>query len=442
MPKQARPTAPTESTVRRRHSWVRRSRVFWKGASGSYWVESYTTTFEQQRPVEGSAFARSGGSVASQGIGFLEDTRRNSFRNVLPPPPLSFTIHSSTYILVVAFPEDRPKQSNRTSGKLPQLSRAPQDSSSLRDFVGPLPPPPQPSSHDEPSGSVAILPNVHSGLATSGLLDAQQFASESDSRPALNTQTRDSVFESYDAPRLLLAAADRVLDGPSAESSYSELLPDRAMNAEGHTQLGSISALGISELSASRFASQRSAIDEVLRNLHNVDELVRGSTERPLSDFEWATDYALIVEDLTASRSRAAEEPSDIDSTSALEGGMILLSPTGDANDGVYEVPAAGEITAQLKLPTGVSTASRAFQSYRVAVEVGLSKGSAKATAHDERQAEKSTEQARSSLTARPSQQQTAVLIGTGVALGAVQWNKKRRTRDQKVLPPHDGRLI
>jgi hypothetical protein len=364
-----------------------------------------------------------------EGTVFPEDRRRSSFRREPPVPSLTFTIYSSSEIIILAFPEDRPRQSNRTVSKAPQRIRAPQDSLLLRDFVGPLPAL-SPQSPQNASVGVAPLPNLRGRTATLDLPDLHQTFPENSDRPALDAQFRDTVFDSYDAQQLLLAAADSVQDESHTESLESNLMPEGTLDAESSIQLDGVSGLGSNELAEYRLANQRAAIGAVLRNLHDIRALVHSAAEDPLSESDWATDAAHLAEDPAASRLRATQEPSDTDSTNGLEGGMILLSATGDANDGVYEVVAASGITARLRLPNGVLAANGDLQQNAVAVEVGLFKDSATAVAHDERHSEKSVEQARSFLTARP-QQQTAILVGTGVALGAVHWNKKRRSRDQ-----------
>jgi hypothetical protein len=364
-----------------------------------------------------------------EGTVFPEDRRRSSFRREPSVPSLTFTIYSSSEIIILAFPEDRPRQSNRTVSKAPQRIRAPQDSPLLRDFVGPLPALSPQLPQKEPVGAAA-LPTLRGRAGTLDLPDLRQIVPETNDRLALAGQFRDPGFDSYDARQLLLTAADSVLEESHADSLKSTLMPEGAIDAESSIQLDGESGLGNNELAEHRLANQRVAIGEVLTNLHDIRALVHSRAEDPLAESDWASDAAHLAEDPAASRLRATQEPSNTDSTNGLDGGMILLAATGDANEGVYEVAAASEITAQLRLPNGVSAASGTFHSYNVAVELGLSKVSAKSGTHDERQSEKSIEQARSFLTARP-QQQTAILVGTGIALGAVHWNKKRRSRDQ-----------
>jgi hypothetical protein len=419
----------------------------WKreGRSTSYRPNSPHIFEEQQRHEAGTRFGGNDEFTASEEISFPEDKRLDPFRNVLPVPSLSFTIYSSSsQIIVVAFPEDRPRKSGGAA-RLPPMLWAPYVLPSLREPVRASVGPPNLLSGNYELGSGMVgLPNAKGGLANSGLFLAQEDVSLESTRPTSATSTRDSVFEVYDPRRLLLAASTSGLVEPHVDRPATEVISAQANGAGEHIRLDSVDAIEDSELVECRLVSQLAATDEVLRSLSDIGELIHDSATMPRADHDPDADQALTLAVCAANRLLADDRPSDDRARGELEGGMILLSATGDPNDGVCEIAATDGVVLQLDLLRSVESSTGVRQEFEVAGGAEMPNSPAQSTTLGEprnaRQA--NAQQAEPSAVDRPSQRQATMLVGAGAVLAAVHWRREKRPDDPRTSAQHSSGAV
>jgi hypothetical protein len=233
---------------------------------------------------------------------------------------------------------------------------------------------------------------------------------------------------------LLAASTSAIVDADPGQ-------PDDDLNrttlggAEGHAPLDGISAVAQNELTEYRLARQRAATDEVMQNLHETGIQVRDSTEGSLVDADIPVDeaYALVIR-AAALRSGMDHQPLDVPHSVVPEGGMILLVPTDDANEGVYELVVEHAVDDDSFLPLGMDTPIGDESVVTVAAQIGAPTVADEADSHIGPIVVRVAVQPETSAISRPSQQQAAMLVGTGVVLGAARWCRRKWTRKDREL--------
>jgi hypothetical protein len=148
----------------------------------------------------------------------------------------------------------------------------------------------------------------------------------------------DSVFQSYSI-RQLSPSADLLEPRSASVRTYDHRrIVEDDQQQEGFAEIGQLNSLDEDVLSLDTVTKERNAVDEILADLHTLDEPVNKSVGKPAASAPRS--------ETAANPERVPAFPAEDGASSASmprddEGGMVLLQVSGDANACKYDLVAA-----------------------------------------------------------------------------------------------------
>jgi hypothetical protein len=257
------------------------------------------------------------------------------------------------------------------------------------------------------------------GSTISDLPSAQQIISrDATTASVLNAVAREVAFQEF-SPSLFQANAttayDRVnVDAIGQDTTQSEVV-------DGWIQTADELAADVSASSSDAVDRERAAVDEVLKKTHDVDGLLPATAFKDIdAQNDLQTETAL--NDLPAGE---------------VDGGMVLLQATGDANTSGFDLtPVYAEHVGRFNIPAKMETSVGMFQAMDVAsddapiIETAQQTDSPTQLNRDSRLEDKPPSKREQSSTSK-----AATVIGVTTLTGALVWMTRTSNRLTRQKP-------
>jgi hypothetical protein len=210
------------------------------------------------------------------------------------------------------------------------------------------------SSYDKPYDKLGQFAGslFASGSGVTNIPSVPQILSrETGSIAALSAVARDLAFQEY-APRLFSATVTNSSDRTNLSALGTDAAPSEVL--DGFIRPTDPSIVDSTANSTDAVARERDAVDAVLESLRDVDKVLPATAS---TDVNFQSDLQ-------------TETASDELPVNEVDGGMVLLQSTGDANDSGFDLtPVYADQLERFNVPAKMETSIGMFQAIDVAAD-------------------------------------------------------------------------
>lgn len=266
----------------------------------------------------------------------------------------------------------------------------------------------------------------------------QQLIARDNSIVAMLTATaRDLAFRDY-APNLLLLSTAASNDRVNLGSSAKDAAPIESL--DGFIRPYSESFVDDLVHSTDSVTQEREAINRVLRDLRDVETPLPANAPTASAVEESDNSQDLNVEiDLWQTESIADEMPAG-----EVQGGMVLLQSTGDANESGFDLtPVYAERIERFNMPASMETSVGLIQAIDVAAdEIPVSDSARPANSTAEPQSQIQTDDRLQTQREEPTSRKSAALVGATTLTGGLLWLSRKASKDGQPQPVLQKRRV